>query len=280
MGPQLWHVGGVRNANPAERGAEPPWPFEGMVDSPSGLDGHNNTVGEPMTDEAITDTIAAFARAATTAQRLGFDVIEIHAAHGYLLDQFFWSRTNLRNDRWGGARLGQRCYFAVELMKAVRAAVRRELPVIVRVSQWKQQDYNVRLAHDPAELEEWLGPIVAAGADAVHCSQRRFWEPEFPEIDGRDGLNLAGWVKKLLGCPTITVGSVGLASDLFSTLQTGEGAAPSGLDHLVRRLERGEFDLVAVGRALLADARWAAKVRSGDLSQLSGFSMRSLGEYP
>lgn len=279
IGPQLWHVGGVRHANPAEPEAEP-LAVDGTIDSPSGLDGNDRLVGEPMTEEAISDTIAAFARAAGTAQRLGFDVIEIHAAHGYLIDQFFWSRTNLRNDRFGGESLSQRSSFAVELVKAVRADVGPDLPVIVRVSQWKQQDYSARLVHSPTEVERWLGPIVDAGADAIHCSQRRFWEPEFPEVDGPDGLNLAGWAKKLLGCTTITVGSVGLSSDLFSMIQTGESSKASGLDHLVRRLERGEFDLVAVGRALIADAHWASKVRIEDLSRLKGFSLESLNEYP
>lgn len=279
IGPQLWHVGGVRHANPAEPEAEP-FAVDGAIDSPSGLDGNDRIVGEPMTEESISDTIAAFARAAGTARRLGFDVIEIHAAHGYLIDQFFWSRTNLRNDRFGGESLSQRSSFAVELVKAVRADVGPDLPVIVRVSQWKQQDYSARLVHSPTEVERWLGPIVDAGADAIHCSQRRFWEPEFPELDGPNGLNLAGWVKKLLGCTTITVGSVGLSSDLFSMIQTGESSKASGLDHLVRRLERGEFDLVAVGRALIADAHWASKVRTEDLSRLKGFSLESLNEYP
>ena len=71
----------------------------------------------------------------------------------------------------------------------------------------------------PAEMEQWLGPLVDAGVDILHCSQRRFWEPEFPEIDGEHGLNFAGWAKKLTGAPTISVGSVGLSGDFFGAFQ-------------------------------------------------------------
>src|SRR5262249_37277963 len=78
----------------------------------------------------------------------------------------------------------------------VRDAVGPDFPVILRVSQWKQQDYAVRLADTPDLLHEWLGPLVAAGVDVLYCSQHRFWVPEFPEIDGAEGLNFAGWAKK------------------------------------------------------------------------------------
>src|SRR5690606_31237595 len=120
---------------------------------------------------------------------------------------------------------------------------------ILRVSQWKQQDFAARLATTPDEMTDWLGPLVDAGVDIIHASQRRFWEPEFPELDGENGLNFAGWVKKLTGAATISVGSVGLSGD-FMTAFAGEGAPTAGLEELVSRMERGEFDLIAVGRAL------------------------------
>ncbi len=71
----------------------------------------------------------------------------------------------------------------------------------------------MRLAQTPDAMFDWLMPLVEAGADILHCSQRKLWEPEFPEIDGKDGLNLAGWAKKLTGAATISVGSVGLSGD-------------------------------------------------------------------
>jgi len=164
-----------------------------------------------------------------------------------------------------------RARFAADILRAVRAAVGPDYPVIIRISQWKQQDYEVKLAQDPKALEAWLGALVDAGADILHCSQRRFWEPEF---EGSD-LNFAGWAKKLTGVPTITVGSVGLSGEFIAAF-AGEGSKPASLDELIRRLEREEFDLVGVGRALLQDPQWALKVREGRIGELQNFERAAL----
>jgi 2,4-dienoyl-CoA reductase-like NADH-dependent reductase (Old Yellow Enzyme family) len=120
-------------------------------------------------------------------------------------------------------------------------------------------------------METWLVPLAEAGVDIFHCSQRRFWEPEFIGSD----LNFAGWAKKLTGKTTITVGSIGLSGDFLAAFQ-GETSTPSSLDELLRRFDRGDFDLVAVGRALLADAGWSRKIREGRSSELIGFSKEAL----
>jgi 2,4-dienoyl-CoA reductase-like NADH-dependent reductase (Old Yellow Enzyme family) len=267
MGPQIWHTGGVPSSDAT---------FErGPLDTPSGLDAPGKPAGEPMTEEAIADTVAAFARAAADAKALGFDTFEIHGAHGYLIDQFFWSGTNLREDRYGGATIAERSRFAAEIVAAMREAVGPDYPILLRVSQWKQQDYGARLAETPEAMEQWLGPLVAAGVDILHCSQRRFWEPEFPEIDGEQGLNFAGWAKKITGVPTISVGSVGLNSDFISTFQGGN-AESSGLEGLIARMERGEFDLIAVGRALLSDPHWVEKVREARHDDIRDFDPGTL----
>ena len=230
-----------------------------------------------MSEEDIADTVAAFAKAAADAQRLGFDTVEIHGAHGYLIDEFFWPGTNERTDRYGGPTIAERSRFAAEVVAAIRAAVGPDFPVILRLSQWKQQDYTTRVAVNPTEMEEWLSPLVSAGADILHCSQRRFWEPEFPEIDGENGLNFAGWAKKITGVPTISVGSVGLSGEFFGAF-AGQGSEVSPLDKLVERMERDEFDLIAVGRALLTDPQWVRKVKAGDFDHLLGFEPASLAE--
>lgn len=270
MGPQLWHTGSTY-------GGDKSWDQGGPIDSPSGLVGPGQERGAPMSEEAIADSIAAFGRAAADAKRLGFDTFELHGAHGYLIDQFFWSGTNHRSDRWGGATIKERSRFAAEVVKAARAAVGPDYPIILRVSQWKQQDYAARLATSPAEMTDWLAPLVEAGVDILHCSQRRFWEPEFPEIDGDAGLNFAGWAKKLTGAATISVGSVGLSGDFLNAFG-GESSRPASLDNLLARLERDEFDLIAVGRALLVDPEWVAKVRRGDGAALKEFSPKAFGE--
>jgi 2,4-dienoyl-CoA reductase-like NADH-dependent reductase (Old Yellow Enzyme family) len=102
-------------------------------------------------------------------------------------------------------------------------------------------------------------------------------EPEFPNIDGDGGLNFAGWAKKLTGATTISVGSVGLSGDLLSAF-SGETSTPTSLDSLVQRMDRGEFDLIAVGRALLGDAEWVQKIREGDRAKLKGFSPEALAQ--
>ena len=270
MGPQLWHVGSA--SNPMTD-----WVPPGPVESPSGLQAPGSPRGIAMSDEAVADTVAAFGLAAADAKRLGFDTVEIHGAHGYLIDQFFWGGTNERTDLFGGATLKERARFAAEVVKSIREAVGPDFPVILRVSQWKQQDYSVKLAATPDAMTDWLVPLVEAGVDVLHCSQRRYWEPEFPEIDGSAGLNFAGWAKKLTGVPTISVGSVGLSGDFFGAF-AGESSAPTQLDNLIERLEREEFDLVAVGRALISDPNWVQKVHQGDTEGLQNFEAASLGK--
>ena len=269
MGPQLWHTGSTAGSSG--------WAPDANVESPSGLLAPSTARGQAMTDEDIADTTAAFARAAAEAKRLGFDLIELHGAHGYLIDQVFWEGTNRRDDRYGGATIKQRSRFAAEVIAAVRTAVGPEFPLALRVSQWKQQDYLARVAETPTLMEDWLSPLVHAGVDILHCSQRRFWEPEFPELDGEEGLNFAGWAKKLTGAATISVGSVGLSGEFLAAF-AGEASKSAGLEKLVERMERDEFDLIAVGRALLGDPAWVEKVRAGDTQSLLGFDPASLGE--
>lgn len=255
MGAQIWHVG-VAAQDPS--GWLPPVPFKGPG---------------TMSRDDVQAAIDAFGQAAADAKALGFDTLEIHAAHGYLIDQFFWGHTNARTDDYGGKTLQERTRFAVEVIQSIRKAVGPEMAVIIRLSQWKRENFAARMAHTPQEMEEWLTPLVEAGVDMIHGSQRRFWEPEF---EGSD-LNFAGWAKKITGLPTITVGSVGLSSD-FVTSFSGGDTGPSDLTELVRRYERGDFDLVAVGRAVLQDPGWVSKVRDGKTSELQEFTAASIAK--
>lgn len=266
MGPQLWHMG-VMPPMKMRDDWTPPVPFEG----PSDRVNAGKTNGRAMSESDIADTIAAFGRAAKAAQDLGFDMIELHGAHRYLIDQFFWEVTNTRADQYGGATIGERTRFAAEVIREVRRQIGAELVLQIRLSQWKPTAYDNKLARTPQELEAWLTPLIEAGVDMLHCSQRRFWEPEF---EGSD-LNFAGWAKKITGVPTITVGSVGLSGE-FTAAFRGDGSTPTPLDELVRRFDRGDFDLVAVGRALLMDPEWVAKVRDDRTDDMLGFSKEAL----
>jgi 2,4-dienoyl-CoA reductase-like NADH-dependent reductase (Old Yellow Enzyme family) len=264
MAPQLWHMGVVE---PRVSGWLPPGPFEG----PSGYVAPGKRGGVAMTENDIAETIRAFAQAASQAKAIGFNAVEIHGAHGYLVDQFFWHPTNQRTDRYGGPTLPERSRFAGELIRAIRSAVGGDFAIILRVSQWKLQDYTAKLAASPQEMGAWLGPLAEAGVDLFHCSQRRFWDPEFAGSD----LNFAGWAKKLTGKPTITVGSIGLSGDFLAAFR-GETATPDSLDELLRRFNRGDFDLVALGRPLLADAHWAQKIHEERSSELGSFTKAAL----
>lgn len=261
IAPQLWHVGAIRRS-----GVEPGGDAPGY--GPSGMAMPNKVTGHAMTQADIDEVVAAFALAARDAKAIGFDAVEIHGAHGYLLDQFFWEGTNQRDDEYGGD-LAQRSRFAIEIIAAIREAVGPDFPIILRWSQWKQQDYTARLVDTPEALEGFLKPLVDAGVDIFHCSTRRFWEPEF---EGSD-LNLAGWTRKLTGKPCITVGSVGLNAEFLPEPGSADfqAAEPASLDNLLQRLDRNEFDLVAVGRALLANPDWSNQVRKGQLAELKAY---------
>ncbi|GMV62126.1 MAG: oxidoreductase [Parvibaculum sp.] len=261
--PQIWHVGMTRNP---EKATNPGLPSHG----PSGLVAPGKKRSEPMTKQEIKDTIEAFGRAAADARKVGFDGVEVHGAHGYLIDQFFWEGTNQREDEYGGD-LVARTRFGVEIVEAIRREAGKDFPLILRFSQWKQQDYTAKLATTPDELAAFLKPLSDAGVDAFHCSQRRFWEPEF---EGSD-LNLAGWTKKLTGKPSITVGSVSLSGEFIASFG-GESSEATGIDELLDRLEKGEFDLVGVGRALLVDPAWAQKVHQGAFDKLMAFNPAAL----
>jgi 2,4-dienoyl-CoA reductase-like NADH-dependent reductase (Old Yellow Enzyme family) len=265
IAPQLWHVGGIRK--PGE-GPYPDYPSA----TPSGLLSPGKKVLEPLSAAEIDEVIAAFAQAAADAVRIGFDAIELHGAHGYLIDNFFWEGTNQRDDKYGGS-LSKRTRFAVEIMEAIRGEIGDDFPVILRFSQWKQQDFEAKLAQTPEELEQFLSPLSDAGVDIFHGSNRRFWEPEF---EG-SSLNLAGWVKKITGKPTISVGSVGLTEEFVATYRDGS-AEVAGIDELISRMEADEFDLIAVGRALLANPNWADKIRNNDMDSIETFSKEQLTE--
>jgi 2,4-dienoyl-CoA reductase-like NADH-dependent reductase (Old Yellow Enzyme family) len=269
MAPQFWHVGGQPDYNFPEADHAP-------LESPSGLIGPDVAGGKPMSEEDIAENIASYARAAADAKALGFDAVEVHAAHGYLIDQFFWSATNRRSNAYCGNKISGRSKFAAEIIRAMRRAVGEDFVLSIRVSQWKTGYYDTKLATTPAELEQWLGPMADAGVDIFDCSQRRFWEPEFTGSD----LNFAGWVKKVLGKPTITVGSVGLDRDLFADFAEGQSVPNlASITELTRRYERGDFDLVAIGRALLGDPWWLQKVRQGRLTELRPYSVEAMRSH-
>jgi len=199
-------------------------------------------VPKAMTLEDIAATTAAFAAAAARAERAGFDCVEIHAAHGYLISQFLTPFENRRADHYGGT-LENRARFGLDILRAVKAAV--AIPVIFRVSV---DDYF------PEGMPEHEGKQVAiwaaqAGADALHVaaghyrslpSAARMIPPmEYPDATF---LAYAADVKRQVSIPVIAVGRLGDPATAAAAVSDGQA------------------DFVSLGRTLIADPDWVAKL--------------------
>ena len=265
IAPQLWHVGVIRKPG------EGPCPDYQTI-SPSGYLNPNKKVLKPLSLPEINELIVAYTQAAVSARDLGFDALELHGAHGYLIDNFFWEGTNKREDEYGGSLI-KRTRFAVAIIESIRAEIGEDFPIILRFSQWKQQDFLAKLAQTPEELAQFLEPLSKAGIDIFHCSTRRFWEAEFAGSE----LNLAGWTQQLTGKSAISVGSVGLTEEFVATYRDGI-AEVANIDLLIERMAANEFDLIAVGRALLANPEWPQLIRNGKMDKVKTFSKDLLVE--
>jgi 2,4-dienoyl-CoA reductase-like NADH-dependent reductase (Old Yellow Enzyme family) len=268
MFPQLWHTGLGRMAE--------------LTANPDELSIAPSIVGKrplrAMAQSDIDAVIEAFASAAVSAKTLGFDGVAIHGAHGYLIDQFFWPRTNRRDDGYGGDLAG-RLRFGIELVQEMRRRIGPDFPIMFRFSQWKATHYDVKLAETPDQLAEFLQPLAAAGVDIFDASTRRFWLPEFAGSD----LNLAGWAKKLTGKISMAVGSVGLQGPLDVAAGLNEqdttGVTTENLARLSEMMARDEFDLIGIGRIILSNPDWANLVRAGRFDQLRPYNPARTGEF-
>ena len=268
--PQIGHDGALLATPDGDYFATAP------VLSPSGLMKPGTVVGNPATIADLEAVRDAFVRSARIAKRIGADGVEIHACHGYLLDQFLWAGTNVRDDRYGGPEVGDRVRFPAEVVRAVRDEVGSDFVISLRFSQWKLQDYTARVATTPEELSIMLRAFEDAGVDLFHASTRRFGDPEWPESD----LGLAGWARKLSGKPVIAVGGVGLTVDMVETFSGKDTNASPDINFpaLAKRFNAHEFDLIAIGRSNIADPDWVAKVRDGRPDFIRQFKLADLGD--
>lgn len=194
-------------------------------------------VAREMTEEEIRDTVRAFADAALRVKEAGFDGVELHSAHGYLLNQFLSPLSNRRKDGWGGRTCEERLAMHLAVLKAVREKVGPDFPVAVRLACADL---------DPSGIgkEDAVRTALAlerAGACLIDVSGS-FWGYELPD-DKAPGW-FSPWsrtVKEKVGVPVILTGGV------------TDGAAAEEL------LRSGACDLVGVGRAMLKDAGWAGR---------------------
>ncbi|WP_155708258.1 oxidoreductase [Pseudoduganella dura] len=169
-----------------------------------------------------------------------FDGIEIHGANGYLLDQFLTAHTNLRTDGWGGTT-HQRLKLLVAVCDAVRAAVGDDMPVGMRISQGKVNDFTHKWGGGEADAEAVFGTLADAGLDFIHVTEFEAWQPAFP--GGAD--SLATLARRY--APGTTLIANGNLHDPARAAQVLDGGA----------------HIVALGRGALANPDFPRKLAEG-----------------
>ncbi len=240
-GLQLGHGG--RQVAPEVIGATPvaPSPLPPLV--------HVRTPPHELTVAEIEEIIAAFAAAACRAAAAGFDAVEVHGGHGYLIHEFLSADANRRTDGYGGATIAERARFAVEVIRAVRAAA-PEIGLIVRINGTDLYPEGL----GPADAAQVGAACAAAGVDALLVSAGVYGTVPYtiPLLDDEEApyLPAAAHVRGHVTVPVIAVGG-------FSRPAVAEAA-----------LARGDCDAIAVGRALIADPDWLGKAREGRTAQI------------
>jgi 2,4-dienoyl-CoA reductase-like NADH-dependent reductase (Old Yellow Enzyme family) len=255
--PQLWHTGRMA--------ADPIGPSEGP--GPPRADGTPRPPSRAMTAEDFSQVLEAYAGSAADARRIGCDAVEIHGAHGYLLDSFLSPVDNRRTDAYGGS-VENRRRFPLEVARTVREAVGPGFPVIYRFSQWKMDDYRQQKFRTPDDLAEWVTALREAGMDILHVSTRDAAAPGFEDAGAK---TLAAWTRELSGLPVIAVGKVSVTLPMDRAYGTERDVVTNPGPYL-EMVERGEVDLLAVGRALIANPEWVPLVRAGRWRELQPFN--------
>jgi 2,4-dienoyl-CoA reductase-like NADH-dependent reductase (Old Yellow Enzyme family) len=269
---QIWHPGAMRRVAEGHPLASYP------ALSPSGLIQSGRENGRAMTHEDLAAVKQAYVQAALHAQSLGADGVEVHSAHGYLLDQFLWTETNRREDRYGGRTLVERARYSAEIVAAIREATGSRFVISYRFSQFKEVDYGATVAADPEDLRGMLTQLRRCGVDLFNVSSRRFQKSEWPESAHAD-YSIAEWAKSFTDASVMTCGSVGLNVEMFANLfddqEPSELTAERDLKRLADRVRRGTLDLVGVGRMHIANNDFVAKVRAGRWHELALFSKQA-----
>lgn len=210
---------------------------------------HVKTPPRALTTDEIHAIIAAFALAAQKAQDAGFDAVEVHGGHGYLVQQFLSAESNLRSDEYGGHDIAARSRFGQELI----AAVKQHSPglgIIVRING----DDIVPGGITPSDAVVAGRSFVDAGADALLVSGGVYGSVPWtiPVLDDAEPTFTAAahYLRRQLGVPVISVGGM---------------RSPAAAE---AALQRGDCDAVAIGRSLLADPDWVHKARSGQAESI------------
>lgn len=207
-----------------------------------------------LTQEEMAGIVEAFRQAAVRAVQAGFDTVELHGAHGYLINQFLSSLTNKRDDEYGGS-LENRLRFPLEVIRAVKSVLPEQMPLLMRVSasEYAEEGYSLD------EMIEMVKQFKAAGVDMIDCSSGGTLPVAPPAIYPGYQVQFAEAIRKGAEIPTIAVGILG---------------TPSLAEEVVRN---GRADVVAIGRELLRNPHFAktAAIELGAELELPGVYLRA-----
>jgi 2,4-dienoyl-CoA reductase-like NADH-dependent reductase (Old Yellow Enzyme family) len=238
IGIQLGHAGRKASTNPPWQGTPPGGPLkEGawQTKAPSAIPFNEGWhVPKALTSQEIEELIEAFAAAARRADRIGLDLIELHGAHGYLINEFLSPLTNRREDEWGGS-LENRMRFPLEVFKAVRAVWPQPKPLGIRISavEWVDGGWTIE---DSIELAKRLKDL---GCDYIDVSSGGNNPNARIPIGPGYQVPFAEQIKKAVGIPVMTVGMITEAQQAESIIAEGKA------------------DFVAIARAFLDNPHWA-----------------------
>lgn len=237
---QLMHAGAISQGNPHRPGPKGPSAVRPRGRQMTFYRGEGEyRLPAAFSRVEIEEILTGFASAAARAKEVGFDGVEIHGANGYLLDQFLTEHTNLRTDGYGGS-LERRLRLGVETIHTVRRAVGRDFAVGYRVSQGKVNDFDHKWRGGEPEAAAVFGTLSAAPLDYLHTTEFEAWRPAFG-----DGPSLAALARRHGTVAVIANGSLHEPAEA------------------VAMIERGDADLVSLGRGALAHVDWPRRVRSG-----------------
>jgi anthraniloyl-CoA monooxygenase len=225
--------------------AEPNWPL--VSASPQQYVAGESQWSREMTRADMDEVTAQFVAAARRAAQAGFDWLELHCAHGYLLSSFISPLTNHRSDDYGGS-LGSRLRYPLEVFRAVRAAWPAPLPMSVRISAHDWVEGGIT-PHDAVEIAR---AFADAGADLIDCSSGQVTKYERPVFGRMYQTPFADRIRQEAGIATIAVGAI------------------SEADHVNSIIAAGRADLCAIGRPHLANPAWtlteAAKIGYAEIA--------------
>jgi 2,4-dienoyl-CoA reductase-like NADH-dependent reductase (Old Yellow Enzyme family) len=204
------------------------------------------------TKEDIAEVVKAFVDSATNAKRAGFDGVEIHGANGYILDQFLTDYTNQRTDEYGGST-ENRVRLLVEVCKAVCEAVGDDFTVGIRISQGKVNDYTHKWAGKEKDAQIIFDALGKSGIHYIHVTEYEAWQPAFTEGEGTSATDSA------FGDGGLSLAALAKKYGHVTVIANGQLGDPKKAAEI---LEKGEADMITLGKSALANHDWVNKVKN------------------